>query len=88
MLSINTMVLSEHTPEKIESLPPDIQKLVWRALFYKSQIAEYEKECSLKADSKTLDKINKYRDALNNIIRICTNKCKSKGLEEIKIADN
>lgn len=81
------MEISEHTPEKIENLPPDIQKLVWRALFYKSQIAIYEKECALNADSKTLEKINNYREAFENIIRICASKCKSRGIEDIKIVE-
>ncbi|MCK4257243.1 hypothetical protein KAX35_10165 [candidate division WOR-3 bacterium] len=81
------MEISENTPEKIESLPSDLQKLVWRALFYKSQVSIYEKEYSLKRDNKTLEKLNKYREAFKNVKRIFTNKCKSKGLKDITIAD-
>jgi len=81
------MIISEFTPDKIESLPIDIQKLVWRALFYKSQVTMYEREYALRKDDKIFEKLNKYREAFKNMQEILNKKCKSKGLESIIIVD-
>ncbi len=81
------MKISEFTPDKIESLPVDIQKLVWRALFYKSQITMYEREYTLRKDDKIFEKLSKYREAFRNMQEILNKKCKSKGLESIIIVD-
>jgi len=81
------MEISEYTPDKIESLPIDIQKLVWRALFYRSQVTMYEREYALRKDDKIFEKLNNYREAFKNMQDILNKKCKSKGLESIVIVD-
>lgn len=75
--------ISKYTPYKINSLPQDIQKLVWRALFYSSQIEVYLRNCSLRRDCKPIEKIEKYFEAFENIRRIIDKKCKKMGLEKI-----
>ena len=69
--------ISKYTPYKINSLPQDIQKLVWRALFYSSQIEVYLRNCSLRRDYKPIEKIEKYFEALEKII-LCRDKEKNK----------
>jgi len=81
------MIISEFTPDKIESLPTDIQKLVWRALFYKSQVTMYEREYALRKDDKIFEKLNKYREAFKNMQEILNKICKSMALESIIIVD-
>lgn len=81
------MEISEFTPDKIESLPVDIQKLVWRALFYKSQITMYEREYRTRKDDKTFEKLGKYHEVFKNMSEVINRKCKSKGLENIIIVD-
>ena len=79
------MKISKFTPEKIDSLPKDIQKLVWRVLLYKSKIVEYKKEYNTRNDDKILEKLNKYCEAFRNIQEILDIKCKRDGLERINI---
>ena len=77
--------ISVFTPEKIDNFPKDIQKLVWRALLYKSQIVEYKKEYIAKNDDKILEKLIKYCEAFRNMQGILDRKCKRDGLKRIEI---
>jgi len=77
--------ISVFTPEKIDNLPKDIQKLVWRALLYKSQIMEYKKEYIARNDDKILEKLIKYCEAFTNMQGILDRKCKRDGLKRIEI---
>ena len=65
-------------PEKINELPEDIQKLVWRAFFYLSQIENYLNKCSFRRDELPVKKFYKYCEALENLEGIIEKKCEKK----------
>ena len=79
--------ISEFDPDKIGAFPKDIEKLIWRALFYKSQIKVLEQEFTKRGDHHTFEKLEEYRKAFQNTYKIINKQCKRKGLETITIAD-
>jgi hypothetical protein len=79
--------ISEFDPDKIGAFPQDIEKLIWRALFYKSQIKILEQEFTKRGDLHTFEKLEEYRKAFQNTCKIINNQCKRKGLETVTIVD-
>ena len=75
--------ISKCEPEKIDMLPDDIQKLVWRAFFYLSQIENYLNKRSFRRDESPIKKFYKYCNALENLERIIEKKCEKKGIDKV-----
>jgi len=80
--------ITKYEPKKINSLPEDIQKLVWRAIFYLSQIENYLRKCSWRRDEIPVKKLDGYSQALENLQKIIEKKCSGKKMEKIVIEYN
>ena len=80
--------ISKCEPEKIDMLPEDIGKLVWRAFFYLSQIENYLNKCSFRRDESPIKKFYKYCNALENLERIIEKKCEKKGMDKVVLCYN
>lgn len=79
--------ISEFNPQKIGTFPEDIEKLIWRALLYKSKIKIFEKEYKEKWNNYTFDKLQEYKKAFINTRNIIKKQCKRKGLKIVNIVE-
>ena len=73
--------ISKWDPDKINELPEDIQKLLWRTFFYLSQIENYLNKFCFRRDRIILKKFYGYCSAFENMERIIEKKIRQKGLD-------